>query len=245
MDKNIIEESFMKRIILIFLVCFYTSFSHAQQPKISVPSVVSGIQKFYDIAYGISAIFVQEATIKNLNKVQVSRGEVYFKKPGKMAWIYQEPTKQKIISDGLTLWMYMPESKQVIKNRTNQAFATETPQNFLSGFGNINRDFMVNFVPPIFDDQRNVLLEFIPRNPQHSWTKIFVTAKPIQYGGETIYQVIQTTLYDRFGNMNKITFYNLNVYDKNEAFKIPDAYFHFTPPADVQVIEPPATLKSR
>jgi len=235
----------MKKIVLLFLILLYTTNLYAQQPKISVPSVVAGIQKFYDIAYGISAIFVQEATIKNLNKVQVSRGEVYFKKPGKMAWIYQEPTKQKIISDGLILWMYMPESKQVIKNRTNQAFTTETPQNFLSGFGNINRDFMVNFVPPIFDDQKNVLLEFIPRNPQHSWTKIFVTAKPVPYGGETIYQVIQTTLYDRFGNMNKISFYNINVYEQNEAFKIPDAYFHFTPPPDVQVIEPPATLKSR
>ncbi len=235
----------MKKSIFIVIMLLSFSISHAQQQKISVLSVVAGIQKFYDIAYGISAIFVQEATIKNLNKVQVSKGEVYFKKPGKMAWIYQEPTKQKIISDGLTLWMYMPESKQVIKNRTNQAFATETPQNFLSGFGDINRDFIVNFVPPIFDDQRNVLLEFIPRNPQYNWTKIYVTAKPIQYGGETIYQVIQTTLYDRFGNINKITFYNLNVYEKNDAYKIPDSHFHFTPPADVQVIEPPATLKSR
>lgn len=235
----------MRKTAVFLVLLLYATMASAQQQKISVPSVVSGIQKFYDIAYGISAIFVQEATIKNLNKVQVSKGEVYFKKPGKMAWIYQEPTKQKIISDGLYLWMYMPENKQVIKNRTNQAFATETPQNFLSGFGNISRDFMVNFVPPIFDDQKNVLLEFIPRNPQHSWTKIYVTARPIQYKGETIYQIIQTTLYDRFGNMNKISFYNLNVYEQNESFKIPDAYFHFTPPPDVQVIEPPATLKSR
>jgi len=239
-----IKELFMKKITLMLLILFYAVNLNAQQ-KVSIPSVVSGIQKFYDLAYGISAIFVQEATIKSINKVQVSKGEVYFKKPGKMAWIYQEPTKQKIISDGLNLWMYMPESKQVIKNRTNQAFATETPQNFLSGFGNINRDFMVNFAPPIFDEQKNILLEFIPRNPQHSWTKIYATAKPIQYKGETIYQIIQTTLYDRFGNMNKISFYNINVYEKDEAFKIPDAYFHFTPPPDVQVIEPPATLKSR
>lgn len=238
----------MKKFLLTFLFSLYfVSFAFTQQPqqKISIHSVIDGIQNFYDVAYGIEAIFVQEATIKHLNKVQTSRGKVYFKKPGKMAWIYEEPTRQKIISDGLTLWMYFPENNQVIKNRTNQAFMTDTPQNFLSGLGNIKKDFTVNFVPPIFDTEKNVLLEFIPRNPQQSFTKIYATAKPIYYLGKNLYQIIQTTIYDRFGNINKISFYNINVYDKNQAFAINDSYFEFTPPAGVKIIEPPSTLRAQ
>ncbi|MCX7991160.1 MAG: outer membrane lipoprotein carrier protein LolA [Proteobacteria bacterium] len=238
----------MKKIALLILLTLLFSqnvFSQQPQQKISVNSVIEGIQKFYDIAYGIEAIFVQEATIKSVNKAQTSKGKVYFKKPGKMAWIYEEPTKQKIISDGLTLWMYFPENNQVIKNRTNQAFLTDTPQNFLSGLGNIKRDFTVNFVPPIFDTEKNVLLELIPRNPQQSFTKIFATAKPIFYQGQNLYQIIQTTIYDKFGNLNKISFYNISVYDKNQAFAISDNHFEFTPPAGVKIIEPPATLRAQ
>ncbi len=213
--------------------------------RVAVSDVVAGIQKYYDLTYGLSAIFVQEATIKSLKKVQTSKGKVYFKKPGKMAWIYEEPTRQKIISDGLYLWMYMPESKQVIKNRTNQAFMTNTPQNFLSGFGNISDDFVVTYDQRVFDEHGNLLLQFVPRKPMVNMTKLFATVKPIDYKGERLYQILQTTIYDQFGNMNKITFYNIQAYDSNGAIAIPDAVFNFVPPADVKVIEPPATLRAQ
>lgn len=216
-----------------------------KEERVTIENIVAGIQRYYDLVYGIQAIFVQEATIKNLKKVQTSKGRVYFKKPGKMAWLYEEPTHQKIISDGLYLWLYMPENKQVIKNRTNQAFMTNTPQNFLSGFGNISQDFRVNYAPRPFDEQGNILLEFIPRKPMVNMTKLFVTVKPVNYKNERLYQILQTTIYDQFGNMNKITFYNLEAYDATGANAISDMLFHFVPPADVKVIEPPATLRAQ
>lgn len=216
-----------------------------REERVSLEDVVNGIQRFYDITYGLSAIFVQEALIKSVNKVQTSKGKVYFKKPGKMAWIYEEPTRQQIISDGLFLWMYMPESKQVLKNRTNQAFLNNTPQNFLSGFGDIKRDFRVMYDSKPFDEQGNLLLRFEPVKPMVNVTKLYVAAKPIEYKGERLYQIVQTTIYDQFGNMNKITFYNINAYDRDSASAIPDTVFHFIPPADVKVIEPPATLRAQ
>lgn len=245
----------MRKIILkILVLCVFSATAQAQlirepakvlkkEERVSVSDVVTGIQKYYDITHGLSAVFIQEATIKSVKKVQTSKGKVYFKKPGKMAWIYEEPTKQKIISDGLFLWMYMPESKQVIKNRTNQAFLSNTPQNFLSGFGNIKQDFNVMFDVKPFDEQGNLLLQFEPRKPMVNMTKLFVTAKPVDYKGERLYQILQTTIYDQFGNMNKITFYNIDAYDVNSVSAIPDSLFHFVPPADVNVIEPPATLR--
>jgi len=246
----------MKRLFILFCIVFFVAEVSAQvnfpsnqvmkkEERVSIQSVVAGIQKFYDITYGISATFVQEATIKSVNKVQTSKGKVYFKKPGKMAWIYEEPTKQKIISDGLYLWMYLPENKQVIKNRTNQAFLTNTPQNFLSGFGNISQDFHVQYDVRPFDEQGNLLLQFTPKKPMMNMTKLFVTAKPINYKGERLYQILQTTIYDQFGNMNKITFYNIDAYDAASAAAVPDSVFHFVPPADVKVIEPPATLRAQ
>ncbi|GAB4435463.1 MAG: hypothetical protein OHK0040_06640 [bacterium] len=245
----------MRKILLkILVLALFASIAEAQfirEPKevlkkserVTVSEVVDGIQKYYDLTYGLSAIFVQEATIKSVKKVQTSKGKVYFKKPGKMAWIYEEPTRQQIISDGLYLWMYMPESKQVIKNRTNQAFLTNTPQNFLSGFGNIKQDFNVRYDARPFDEQGNILLVFEPRKPMVNMTKLFVTAKPIDYKGERLYQILQTTIYDQFGNMNKITFYNIDAYDATSASAVPETVFHFVPPADVKVIEPPATLR--
>lgn len=238
----------MKKVIFTTLLFFMLSTALMAQIKkeaVDINNVVNGIQKYYDITYELSAIFVQEATIKSVNKVQTSKGKVYFKKPGKMAWIYEEPTKQKIISDGLYLWMYMPENKQVIKNRTNQAFLNNTPQNFLSGFGNISKDFHVKFSDRIFDEQGNILLEFSPRTPMVNMTKLFATVKPVVYKNTKLYQILQTVIYDQFGNMNKITFYNINAYDENSANVIPNSIFEFVPPADVKLIEPPASLRAR
>lgn len=238
----------MKRLIFTVLcgVFAVASVANAQQPpRITIDSLVKGIQRFYDNVHGFKANFVQEATIKSLRKAQTSRGTVYFKKPGKMAWMYEEPTQQRIISDGLYLWMYLPENKQVIKNRTNQMFLSDTPQNFLSGFGNISRDFRVNYAPPFQDEQKNILLEFVPVNPMVSWTKVFVAVKPLVFNGENLYEVVQTNIYDRFGNMNKISFYNIEIFSAADVGMLAESLFKFIPPADVKVIEPPAVLRAQ
>src|SRR5512133_1371104 len=73
----------------------------------------------------VRADFFQESHIASLDRTQRGRGEVTFKfDPGVSGrapvamfnWQYNEPSRQQIISDGQTMWVYLPDSNQVIES---------------------------------------------------------------------------------------------------------------------------------
>src|SRR5512135_3165545 len=74
--------------------------------------VLSEIQNRYEKTNDSEANFIQEYLGKGM-KQSKGEGKVYFKKKGMMRWDYTVP-KQKMISDGHTLWYYQPEEKQVL-----------------------------------------------------------------------------------------------------------------------------------
>ena len=98
--------------------------------------------------YDYSANFFQESKITSLNRLQRANGrvEVAFDyrrdqtvPTAKFRWQYEQPTTQEIVSDGETLWVYLPENNQVIQSdieMVNQARQND-PMTFLTGLGNL------------------------------------------------------------------------------------------------------------
>ena len=134
----------------------------------SLNEVLGKIQDQYEKNADFKADFGQEAIIKSLGKKQQAEGIVYFKKPGKMHWMYSKPTKQQIISDGKNLWNYQPENKQVIVTQVAQAFQSKTPSTFLAGLGNLKKDFQARFVKDPAPGS-NYALELTPLEMQGGW----------------------------------------------------------------------------
>jgi len=69
------------------------------------------------------------------------------------------------VSDGQTLWVYMPENNQVIQSNvdfTREAQA-EDPMTFLTGLGNLTRDFSISWAEPNRDHEGNYVLQLRPR----------------------------------------------------------------------------------
>ena len=106
-----------------------------------------------------SADFSQESRIASLDRRQQAKGrvEVAFdyrpERSGEAAptvkflWQYDTPTIQKIISNGKTMWVYLPENSQVILSdidQINQADQND-PMAFLTGLGNLSRDFAIGW----------------------------------------------------------------------------------------------------
>lgn len=103
--------------------------------------VLDGLQKRYESTIDFMADFRQETELKTLNRMIVASGKVYFRRPGKMLWRYQDPKGQLILADGEYLYYYQPEEKQVIKSRLSKAFLSDTPLSFMLGIGDLKRDF--------------------------------------------------------------------------------------------------------
>ncbi len=104
-------------------------------------AVLVGLQKRYEATPDFEANFTQETEIKTLNRKIQAAGRVYFKKPGRMLWRYDNPEGQVVLADGKFLYFYQPDQKQVLKTQLSKAFLSNSPLAFLLGIGDLKRDF--------------------------------------------------------------------------------------------------------
>jgi outer membrane lipoprotein carrier protein len=208
--------------------------------------------------FDYSADFSQESRIASLDRRQKASGliDVAFADRGpekdtevKFRWLYLQPTTQEIVSDGKTLWVYLPENNQVIQSDigSDQDARQNDPMIFLTGLGNLSRDFQVNWASPRSDDLGNHVLELTPRQASPMISRLVIVVDRLavqaylehkQKGGASgvHFPILSTTVYDPNGNSTVITFSNLRV-----NLGIPGARFTFIIPEGVQVVRPPGS----
>ena len=199
----------------------------ASGQTLSLEEVVAKVQEQYETHADFKAQFVQESVVKSLGKKQTAEGSVYFKKPGKMRWVYTKPTKQELISDGKTLWSYRPEEKQVIVSRMAQAFQSKTPSSFLAGIGNLKRDFQARFDKDAAMG-KDYSMEMTPVESQGSLEKLYLL---VDKGN---FQILQARIQDAMGNITQISFSKIQFNNR-----LADSLFTFTPPKGVEVFQMP------
>jgi outer membrane lipoprotein carrier protein len=221
----------LKKIILVILGLLFTSSAGYSGQTESIDVVVDKIQKRYEEIEDFHADFTQEATVKALNTVQKSDGEVWFKKPGKMRWNYYEPYKDQIVSDGRTLWFYNEEEKQVIESPLNQVSDTETTSTLLSGLGKIKELYRTSFSESgEFEADGSYLIDLKPKEEGEDYNKVTLSINKNTMMVNTLY------LYDPFGNLTKVLLKNIEI-DKG----VSDSLFNFEVPSGVEVIKPPTS----
>jgi outer membrane lipoprotein carrier protein len=62
----------------------------------------------------VSARFTQSYRSGLIGREIVERGTLRIKRPGRMLWEYTEPERKTFVSDGRTIWFYVPADRQVI-----------------------------------------------------------------------------------------------------------------------------------
>ena len=137
------------------------------------------------------------------------------KKPGKMRWTYTKPERKELVSDGVKLYWYVPEDKQVIER--DVAAQASTPDLFLSGRGDIARDFTASYVDsPV---QGTVALKLTPRRNEPEYEYLVVALDP------GTLQIRGLLSKDHQGGESTFTFSNIrenrNLSDKDFTFRVP------------------------
>ncbi|MBI2486428.1 MAG: outer membrane lipoprotein chaperone LolA [Deltaproteobacteria bacterium] len=193
--------------------------------------VLTQVQDNYEKMNDFRSEFTQEATVRTLNQVQKAEGEVWFKKPGKMRWNYYRPTRDVIVSDGRTIWFYNHEEKQVIESRLAEVVDTPTTTTFLSGLGNIKKQFNARFSETSFPDENgNYLIDLTPKENSNDeeYNKVTIAVDKNMLV-KTIY------LYDPFGNLTRVKLEDIEI---NKG--VPDSLFKFDVPKGAEVIKTPS-----
>ena len=181
----------------------------------SAPEVAAALQAKYDRIRDFTADFTQQNVTILKKKSTQHRGKVQIKKPGKMRWDYHAPEKQLFVSDGTTVYLWVPADNQVTQSPVPKESATSAVM-FLAGKGNIVRDFAVTFTQTPPPGTHGLRLQ--PKLPErdYEWLELVVDRVSLQ--------IRQLTAADGRGQ-NTFTFTNfkenVGLSDKTFEFKIP------------------------
>ena len=182
--------------------------------------LASALQQKYGTIRDFSAEFTHAYTGGVLRKQVTERGHMLIKKPGKMRWEYSAPDQKLFVSDGVKMYSYLPEDKQVIVSTVPADDEAATPTLFLAGKGNLTRDFTPSLVDiPNGMPTGSRALKLVPKTKQrdYDWLVLVVDPQTLDLRG------LVTT--DAQGGVSSFSFTNLkmntNPSDKEFAFKIP------------------------
>jgi outer membrane lipoprotein carrier protein len=186
----------------------------------TAPELAAALQKRIDGIRDFSTDFTHSYEGGVLRKQITERGHLLVKKPGKMRWDYTAPEQKQFVSDGVKMYSYIPQDKQVIVASVPPEDAATTPALFLAGKGNLMRDFNPSLVAaPAGLPPGTHGLKLVPKARQQDYDWLLLAVDP----GTLAIRGLQTI--DAQGGKSSFSFTNLKenvgLTDKDFAFKIP------------------------
>ncbi len=185
-----------------FLALLFPASSFSADGAKDEKQVVESLQKSYDAIVDFVVEFRQETEIKALGRTLKSQGKVYFKRPGKMLWSYDEPKGQFVLADGKNLYFYQPDQGQALKTPFTKAFRSDVPASFLLGLGNLKRDFKTTLKGL---EKENYVLHLRPKGEEGEIGEILLGVEPRTFDivWVRIRDAVQNLTAIRFSNMRK------------------------------------------
>lgn len=162
-------------VALCGLLSFLPSPVSAQDATLQ--EVVATLEQGYAGLKDMQASFNQTTTLPGLPKPQKGHGELSLRRPQQGAaqfrFDYAKP-KQLIVSNGKQAWFYQPENRQVIVTSMDAMLKSggSLAMSYLTGLGNVSRDFSAAFGKPARDRQNNYIIDLTPRKPSPALAKL-------------------------------------------------------------------------
>ncbi|MBS4098401.1 MAG: outer membrane lipoprotein chaperone LolA [Sulfuricella sp.] len=177
------------------------------------------LKAFVQQTQTVRAQFKQQVLDKKLVSTQESSGSMELQRPGKFRWVYDKPYQQLIVGDGVKLWLYDADLKQVTVKKLDLAIGG-SPAALLAGQGDLEKHFNLKDL-----GKRGSLdwLEATPRDKDSTFESV-----RMGFNGDTL-EIME--LRDHFGQTTVIRFSHL---ERNPKLS-PEA-FRFTPPKGADVI---------
>ena len=164
------------RLLAVGLVAVMTVSVGAQSP--TADTVARDLQRKYDRVADFSADFVHSYRGGVLKQQATERGTLLVKKPGKMRWEYTAPEKKLFVSDGHKIYSYIPQDRQVIVGTMPRDEHAPTPALFLTGKGDITRDFNAAFDKVAEAQPGSFVLKLTPKRREPEYESLTLVLDP-------------------------------------------------------------------
>jgi outer membrane lipoprotein carrier protein len=121
------------------LLVFPAPSGTAQQDR-GLSGLVEGVERSFAHMKDFSSDFIQIFE-DPLNRKQQESGHLFMMRPKMMRWEYKNPEEKLFVSDGKTVYFYVPADHQVNKEAVKQSFDDRIPLMFLLGQSNLRSEF--------------------------------------------------------------------------------------------------------
>ena len=229
----------------IFSLCIaLVALSATASPGAQLSEVVRTLEQGYATLNDLQADFSQKSVLKSMRREEKGGGELFIKKgSGKDSMFrfnYTRP-KQQIVSNGKTVWYYLPDQKQVMVMELAQLFEAGNgiAMNYLAGMGQVSKDFSISFAAEARDKNGDYQLELVPNRKSPAMSKLLLgidgdavesylaKGRPV-----TPFPIVSSTVIDQIGNSTRMEFSNVRT---NRG--VSSSQFSFKVPSGVEVIK--------
>jgi outer membrane lipoprotein carrier protein len=208
----------MTRLFPAALVLTLLGGSALAQTRPAADALAHSLQQRYDKVRDFSADFVHSYKGGVLKQQSRERGTMAVKKPGKMKWVYSAPEKKTFVSDGVKIYSYIPQDRQVIVSNVPKENEATTAVMFLAGKGDVTRDFTASYGNG-GGPAGTWALKLAPKRAERDYDVLMLFLDPATL------QIRALTTTDRQGGESSFTFSNMKenqgLSDKEFAFRIP------------------------
>lgn len=197
---------------------------YASPESPSTPAeVVSAVRDTYKAVNTVRAEFTQVRTDPVTNAKDTQKGKLSLKRPRKMRFDFLTPAPRTFVTNGKTLWIYDPSSKQVIEQEDLGSGSGMGV--LLDDLSKLDELFASTLAPEGGVPKPTVTLHLVPKQ-QGTFQSLDLTLTKQKY-------ILQDLLLvDPMGARTEMHFAAVR-FDT----EVPDSEFEFVAPAGVQVIK--------
>ena len=188
---------------------------------------LEGLQKKYSQVRDLRMEFIQSYKSPR-RAAKTETGTLVLKRPGMMRWEYKTPVEKLFVSNGKTVFFYLPQEKQLQKMKVKESRDQRIPFLFLLGKGNLKRDFArvewASDQKPFF--QGNSVILAYPKKGIDEFARILMEFSP------QTFQLQRVTVFDVDGTMSEFVFTNIQ-----QDLGTVAGIFDFKAPPGTEVVE--------
>jgi outer membrane lipoprotein carrier protein len=154
-------------------------------------------------------------------------GTLWLKKPRKMRWEYRSPRQKLFVSDGQSVWFYLPAERQLRKTPLKKLDDLRSPIAFLLGKTKLESELrgLSKVVDQSPVSPGNVLLRGVPKAMESQVNEIQLEVTPS-------HQIARIVLMEPDGGTTEFCFSGWK-----EDAALSDSQFQFTAPTGVETVE--------
>lgn len=178
----------------------------------------------YSAARTLKATFLERYS--ESHNLRIESGTAYFSHPGRMRWEYEEPEAKTFLSDGKTVWFYVPADRTVTRAKLKESADWRTPLALLTGKAQLSRFCgRVELADIRVGAAENVGLRCLPKSAHAGFTEVLLEV-------DGAYRLVRVLVREAGGVETEFRFDNWA-----ENIPLPEALFHFQAPPGVTIVD--------